>query len=275
MSETTVKKVMLCMVLVLLALLSFFFVAQKAASPDTHAATIASIDRKTDTVLKLTATSTLASAGISAIPGDTATPIAEKLADFTEYFLLILCVLYAEKYLLTLAGAAAFKVLIPCVCALLIAGLFWKPQKMKQLAVKLLVVALAIVLMIPLSIRVSDAIYRTYETSIDATIDAAEDFSNETSQLAEAKEDEGLLASIMDKLSETASTLSDKAAKTLNRFVESLAVMIVTACIIPLLVLVFFIWLVRTLLGKELNLSLPKRRRKPEEIEPNDEKLLP
>lgn len=257
--EKTLKQVLVITLLVLLAVISFVLIADKAASLEANQATISSIDGKAETVLKLTAASTLASAGISAIPGDTATPIAEKLADFTEYFLLILCVLYAEKYLLTIIGAGAFKILIPLACLLVIVSLFWKPKVMKRLALKAAVFGLALFLMIPLSIRVSDMVYNTYESSIDNTITAAEEFTETTSELAEAKGDEGLVSSILNKLSETAASLSEKAAKTLNRFVESLAVMIVTSCIIPLLVLVFFIWLLKFLTGKDLNIPLPKR----------------
>lgn len=257
--EKTLKQVLVITLLMLLAVISFVLVADKATSLEANQATITSIDGKAETVLKLTAASTLASAGISAIPGDTATPIAEKLADFTEYFLLILCVLYAEKYLLTIIGAGAFKILIPLACVLLIVSLFWKPKVMKRLALKAAVFGLALFIMIPLSIRISDMVYNTYESSIDGTITAAEEFTETTSELAEAKDDEGLVASIMNKLSETAASLSEKAAKTLNRFVESLAVMIVTSCIIPLLVLIFFIWLLKFLTGRDLNIPLPKR----------------
>ena len=45
----------------------------------------------------------------------------------------------------------------------------------------------------------------------------------------------------VNKLSETTETLTNKASNILNRFVETLAVMIVTSCIIPLAVLLFFL----------------------------------
>ena len=257
------KKVLVSLALVLLALVSFLLIADKMSAPDTYAGTVSSIDEKVDTVLKLTATSTLASAGISAIPGDTATPIAEKLADFTEYFLLVLCVLYAEKYLLAIIGAGAFKILIPCACVIFIIGLFWNPKVMKRLAAKLAVFALVICVTIPMSIRVSDMIYGTYKLSIDGTISTAEQLTEETAELAAAQDDEGLIKSILDRLSESASSLSDKAARTLNNFVESLAVLIVTSCIIPVLVLVFFLWLIKMLTGVKISAPLPplKKRR--------------
>ena len=246
-------KWVIAVLLAAVALVSFLPIARKAEAPETHEATIAAIDEKIDTVLKLTATSTVASAGLSAIPGDTATPIAEKLADFSEYFLLILSVLYAEKYLLTIIGAASFKILIPAACALAMIGLVWNPGAMRKLAGKFFVAGLALYLVIPLSIRISDMIYETYQSSIDATISSAEQLADDAAELADESEDsQGPIGSIISHLTEGAENLTDRAAEILNRFIETLAVMIVTSCVIPILVLLFFLWIIKLLTGVEL-----------------------
>ncbi len=270
--ENTLKKALAAALLVLLAVISVLFIADKASAPETHKSTQVSIDEKVETVMKLTATSAVASVGISVIAGDMATPIAEKLADFSEYFLLILCVLYSEKYMMSVLGAAVFRFLVPCVCGLFIVGLFWKPDVMRRLGLKLLVAAVAVYLVIPFSIRVSDLIYGVYKSSIDYTITSAEELTEETDELAEAKEDKGLIASIMNKLSETTSTLTDKAADILSRFVETLAVMIVTSCIIPILVLLFFLWLIKQLTGVDMPLPFQgfRERRHGQAKEPKE-----
>ena len=265
--EKNLQKLLLSAVLVLLAVLSFLFLADRASAPDTHAATVAVIDEKTEDVLKLTASASLASFGVSAIPGDTATPIAGKLADFSEYFLLILCVLYSEKYLLSIIGAGVFKVLIPCACVLGIVSLWRHPALFRRLALKLTVVGVALYLLIPLSFKVSDLVYGAYRASIDGTIQAAETLTDETAPLADAAEDKGTVQAILDRLSETTASLTDKAVDAVNRFVETLAVMIVTSCVIPLLVLLFFLWVIRQLTGVDLSASLPRPRavRRPDE----------
>ena len=255
--ENTLIRILAAALLALLAAVSVLVVAEKAAAPETHAKTVASIDEKVETVMKLTATATLASAGISAIPGDTATPIAEKLADFTEYFLLVLTVLYAEKYLLAMTGAGAFKVLIPLSCAIFGVSLFWGGKRLRTLGAKLALLALALYLVIPASISVSDLIYDSYQDTIDTTVTAAQELTDETSQLSGADGDQGLISGILARLSETASTLTRKAADTLSRFVETLAVLIVTSSLIPLLVLLFFLWVIRQLLGVDLTPMLP------------------
>ena len=258
--EQLLPKVLIALLLLFFAVLSFTFLADRAMSPETHERTIVSIDGKKDTVMTLTASSTLASALVSAIPDDTATPISEKLADLTQYFLVVLCILYAEKYLLTLIGGAAFKVLIPIACLLFAVGIFRGDRRFawKRIAVKLAVCALLTYFAIPASVRVSDMIYETYETSIQATITAAEELSDQAEHLT--GEDE----SIWSAITGAATSLKDSASKILNRFIEALAVMIVTACVIPVLVLLFFLWLIRTATGIVLPVPEPiHRKRRP------------
>ena len=246
MREKALGKALVCLLLVLAAVTSFLLVSDWATSAESNRS-----------VLKLTAASTLASACISAIPGDTATPIAEKMADFTEYFLLILCVLYAEKYLLAIVGAAAFKILIPCACLALMVGVFWNPRGMRRLSLRLALVALSFVLVIPASIGVSDLVYGSYRQSVETTVQETNRLNDETAPLSEAAGNEGMVASILERLSESASDLAARAAKLLNRYVEALAVLIVTSCIIPLLAMAFFIWLIRLLTGVNVLGAVP------------------
>ena len=257
--NSTLSKVVIILSLLAIALVSFFPLADRFTSPERYTDYSASIDEKTETVLKLMAVSTLTSAGITAIPGDTATPIAEKLADFSEYFLLILCMLYAEKYLLTIIPFGVFKGLVPIVCCLFAAGRVWNPRLLDRQAWKLTLVGIALLLVIPLSVRTSDMIYATYQESIDSTIASAEALTDETAELATA-ENEGMIGKILSRLSETKDGIISKASNVLNRFVETLAVMIVTSCLIPVLVLLFFMWVIKQLTGIDLGGYIPKPR---------------
>ncbi len=260
-----VTKAAICLALIVIAVVSFFPIAQRYTSPERYTDYVASIDEKTETVLKLMAASTVTSAGITAIPGDTATPIAEKLADFSEYFLLILCVLYAEKYLLTIIPYGVFKGLIPLTCALFVAGRIWNPRLLDKQGFKLLLIGIALLLVIPLSVRTSDMIYNTYKESIDSTLASAEALTDETTELSEAQQDPNVLNRLLNRLSETTGGMVEKASSILNRFVETLAVMIVTSCLIPILVLLFFFWVIKQLTGVDLrDYSLRRGHRAPD-----------
>ena len=250
--ENTLKKTMFVAFLVLVAILSMFVIAPKVAQSDYTASIIHSIDEKAETVLKLSASSTLASVGVSAIPGDTATPIADKLADLTKYFLLILCVLYTEKYLLTLIGVGFFKYLVPALCLISIILVFWSPAALTRARRKLLAFGLVALLAIPTGILISDSIYGQFESSIGDTLATAEELNAKTEGLSQADNDATYIEKWLNKISETASGLTDKAANALNRFIESSAVLIVTTCIIPVLILLLFIWLTKLIFGVEI-----------------------
>ena len=253
MKSEVSKKIAAAALLLTLALVAFFPVAQKMSQPQTFSHAIESLDKKQETVLELTAASTAASAAITLLPGDAATPIAEKLADLSGYFLIVLCAIFLEKYLLTIMAGAAFRVLLPLACLLLAASLFFCRDTLRALSKKLALFALAVVLIIPTSIFLSDSIEATYRASIDATVESA---MQTTDAIGEATDDNadsdtktGLFSKVTEGISSAATAAVDKLKHVLNDFLEALAVMLVTSCLIPVLVLVFFVWLVKLFLG--------------------------
>lgn len=246
------KKILSIVLPVIIAVFSIFVLAKPASSPTTYAKTIASLDEKKTTVMELTAASTAVSAAITLIPGDTATPIAEKLADLSTYFLVVLCAIYLEKYMLTLAGFAVFKVMVPAVCILFIVNVFRKSEACKRLMKKIGVLSLALIFLVPVSVKVSDFIQNTYEESINETISSAKEMSNEL----EDEEDK----SLWERITDGATSAVKKVEQSLNQFVEALAVLIVTSCIIPILILVFFVWLMKMLLGMDTSPKMVKRK---------------
>ena len=268
MKSEVSKKLAAAALLLALALVSFFPIAQKMSQPQTFSHAIESLDKKQETVLELTAASTAASAAITLLPGDTATPIAEKLADLSGYFLIVLCAIFLEKYLLTIMAGAAFRVLLPLACLLLAASLFFCRDTLRALSKKLALFALAVVLIIPTSIFLSDSIEATYRASIDATVESA---MQTTDAIGEATDDNadsdtktGLFSKVTEGISSAATAAVDKLKHVLNDFLEALAVMLVTSCLIPVLVLVFFVWLVKLFLGVDLPAPrLPARAKSP------------
>lgn len=134
----------------------------------------------------------------------------------------------------------------------------WRRDLCRGLARKLLIFGLAITLVIPASVMVSDLIEDTYQTSIDQTLETAREATREVEDSAgQVEEDQGFLDGLLSKVTESvsgvASGLSEKVGDMVNGFLEALAVMLVTSCVIPLLVLAFFVWLVKTL----FNISVP------------------
>ena len=237
------KKILFALIPIVIALLSFFVIARFTSSTEFNAKTIQSLDDKKTTVMELAAASTAASAAITLIPGDGGTPIA--------------CVFFSG-YLL------------------------WRKEILRVVAQKFLLFGLAVYLVIPASVKVADMIETTYASSIESTIETAKQTtdeiesetgesgqvddksSNEKSQSdsdSDSKENAGgFFSGLFNKVQEGVSTATANVENVLNNFIEALAILLVTSCLIPILVLIFFVWLVKMLLG--LNIDIPTSVRK-------------
>lgn len=262
------KKAVVAVVLVLIAVVSLVFGLKVASSVAFYQNTIAELDESKKTVTELMASSTAASAVITLLPGDALTPIAEKMADVSGYFIIVLCAIYLEKFLLTITGFLAFVILIPIGCLCFCAGLFRPEGSFRFVARKLVVLGIAISLVIPVSAWVSGTIQKNYDTSIEQTLEAAKDATSEIEKGADAvtdsaeKAENSWWSNLINSAEEKVSGATEKFENALNRQMEALAVMIVTNCIIPIVVLLFFIWLVKTVLNLDVNLNLAALKRK-------------
>ena len=289
------KKCIIAVILLLVAILSITVVGKYVSAPENHQKTITSLDEKKQTVMELTAASTVTSALITLLPGDTATPIAEKMADVSGYLLIVLCAIYLEKYLVTITGYVAFTYLIPAACVLWILNLFFANATVRKLAAKLAVFGIAIFLVVPASVKISDLIGDTYQAQIEATIEDAKSTQNilensdsgndtgeaeigtGTTEAATANTQEktnsesGSVSNIFDWAKDAFSSAKDSVANvvenvtisteelvqkvenSLNHFIEAVAVMIITSCVIPMLVLLLFFWMVKIVLDVDLS----------------------
>ena len=296
------QKCITAAVLLLVAILSITVVGKYVSAPENHQKTIASLDEKKQTVMEVT------SALITLLPGDTATPIAEKMADVSGYLLVVLCAIYLEKYLVTITGYVAFTYLIPIACGLWILNLAFENATVRKLAAKLAVFGLAISLVVPASVKISDLIGDTYQAQIEATIEDARntqsilensDLGNGTdatdasgtgtmgtaTQNTQEKDNstsgsvtnifdwakdaisnaQESVSNVVDNVVISSEELVQKVENSLNHFIEAVAVMIITSCVIPMLVLLLFFWMVKIVLdvdlsGVKIKGMLPERK---------------
>lgn len=258
MTISRIKIVIIVMALAVAAV-SFFVVSKKVSSAEFHQTAIESLDEKKNTVMELAAASAGASAAITLIPGDVATPIAEELADLSSKFIIVICALYLEKYLLTITGFTAFTLLIPVACTVLIAAVLSEKKSLYELSAKIALFGLMIFLLVPASVKVSNMIETTYRESIDATIANAQQTTEEIEEAAGAEgqeasgnENANWWEKFTQGVTDTISVKTEEFRDMLNSMMEAFAVMLVTSCVIPILVLVFFAWLVKTILSVNL-----------------------
>lgn len=305
-SSPSARKALYVALLVIVALVFAFPMADVMGSKETYRGSIEKLDDKAQTVTALVGTTTAASVAISAIPGDTGIPVADKLMDVAADFAIVLGAIYLEKYMLTIFGLAACRVVVPLACALGVGYVLvredvtWRAG-LRTSAVKLALLALALTLVVPASVQVSNMIEDTFEydaTSVSPEMDtegnadagtaaattestAATDDAQTSDEASSASSGEvpdastdpidafaawvgGLGEDIGAALSEAGAAVSsgvtgilDTAKDWVAQLIEAFAVMIVTNCVIPVVVLLFFVWIINVLMG--LNIELPAR----------------
>lgn len=257
------EKAIIAAVLAAVALVSLIVFANIASNPETYTGIIGTLDEKKGNVMMLATTTTAASAAISALPNDMGTPIADKLVDFSSYFMVILAVIYLEKFLLTTLGFLGFGILIPVACALFAVAVFLRRGtltrvNLQRLGTKLAAFGLALALVVPVSVWLTDNVDATFDESLAASNAAAQEATEQLEESAQAapQEDQGLLGGIASAVQEGWNGLTqgaqqalDSLGDQLNTMIDTLAVMIVTSCLIPLLVLILFLQLVKIITG--------------------------
>lgn len=252
--------------LVVLALLSGFVARPHFADTKTWDSTIEVIDQKKGNVLALTTSCVALSAGITALPGDTGTPVAEQLAQLSGNLGIVLAVLYLEKYLLTILWSVGLGILIPFALVLFavslgIHGRWSTSAVLRRVATRVLVVAMIGMALVPASVWVSQKVDETYQVSIEQAEQKATDASTTKSEeKAESKKEKNVLeqltdgaSSLLTSVTESAKSMTDEVVQQVTDLIEGVIVMIVTSCVIPLLVLAAFLWLGHTLLGIDIS----------------------
>ncbi|MPM95575.1 hypothetical protein SDC9_142730 [bioreactor metagenome] len=261
------KQTMLLIALLTIALLSIFVISKTVTAPSFNAANIKSLDDKKVTVMKLAAAAAASSTAISLIPGDAAMPIANQIAELSGYFIIVLCAILLEKMLISVVGYVAFTYIIPAACLLGILYLYMKKDILKNLAIKLGIFGIVIFMAIPVSIKASDVIYSSYRASIEQTVET----TNQNKEYIEEKKKEfskedknwvdkvgDYLSSFTSKIGTGISEITKKGEDTLSTLLDTIAVLIITSCVIPIIVILIFAWIIKILFGFNIKRITPQ-----------------
>ena len=262
-------RVIVTVVLAVLAIVSAFPLATHFSSPETYSGVTQTLEEQKSTALGLVATATTASVAVSAIPDDVGTPIANQLADLSGKLAVVLAIIYLEKFLLTTFGLIAFRCFVPASIALLCLWLWlrgrWNPSRVLFVwGIKLLVVALALTTLVPVSAGLTQTITNQYQTSLAA--EEASQEANETSETVyedntsqDTEENQNILEMLgsaisngVDALASGAADAANAVGEQLNKLIDAVAVSIVTSCLVPLAVLLLYLWLIKLFTGADL-----------------------
>lgn len=281
MTRENVLKLFAVILLLCISLISIKLIAPKASQPESYQATILTLEDKKSSVLEMTGIASAASLALGAVPGDATTPIANKIIDMAGYFIVILCVIVLEKYMLTIAGYLSFTWLIPIACLLFAISLFFMRKAFSQIAIKILAIAIILITIVPISVKLTHIIEETNDVSINMTLERLKDIQKkaeestqeagmETPSLEIEESEDNLVFDLtqipsriqklveetkesisekVDSISQLSQELIEQAQDTMNDFVEIVVIMLVTTCAIPILTVLFLSWILKAILG--------------------------
>jgi hypothetical protein len=122
---------------------------------------------------------------------------------------------------------------------------------------KIGVFALAISVVIPASVKMTGLIEKTFEESIAQTYESADVITDEAEKSSE-EEDSNRFAAFLKGIGDSVSDLAQSAKNALSIFIDAIAVLIITTCVIPILVILFFLWIIKLIFGIRINIPAGK-----------------
>lgn len=241
---------------------SIFVLAEKVPEMQFVKNTIERVEKSERTIAKFSGSTIGISVAITALPDDFATPLADTLADMNTYFILIYAVLFVEKLIVIEGIGIIFAYFVPCSCILYILSELTKKDVFKKFAIKVFILAAAAVLVIPFSLFFAENIGERYLDYVDETIEEAEEGADKITNIMNSTEGE---ETIFEKLSDAFKTAIQGVEDLLlyfknvvKKFVNSISILLVTTFIIPLLILIFFKWLMKEVFNLNLTFVIPK-----------------
>lgn len=235
----------------LIAALSFFVATAKL--PETYFVkdSLESVEASANTVMRLSAATLSASLAISALPDDFATPLADSLADMNLYFVAILVALFLEKILIRYGINVAFTILIPLACFAGALFIVTRRNLLKSLAIRLCVLALAVAFVVPCNTHITGIVASDLTAYVNDTIEETEGGAGKLHEAMKGgAEDKTMFEKLSDLFQTAIRDISDLMLhfqNTIRKCMNSIAILILTNCLMPLLTFFVLKWILREL----------------------------
>ena len=230
---------------------SFTVLVQKIPETKYVQNTVERLEESQNTIMKFSGSTMGTSVAISALPDDFGSPLAGTIADLNMYFIFMFAVIFVEKLLVLEGIKIALAYIIPAACLLYVAFVLSSKNVFKNFANKLLILGMAIVIVIPFSTYFTETVCNDYLTYVDETIEEADAGAAKINEVMAASDED---ATFFDRISAAFKTsiqsVSDLLAyfkNVVKKCVNSVAIMLVTTFVVPLLILMLFRWLLREL----------------------------
>lgn len=256
------RKEKLVKILAIVFLMVFSFTVLTHVIPESKFVqdTVKHLEDSQNTIMKFSGTTIATSLSLSALPNDFASPLASTVSDLNTYFIFIFAVLFVEKLLVIEGIKIALVWMIPAACVLGILAIVFEKEMFKNFAKKLLILGISVILVVPMSTHFTETVCADYLTYVDETIEEADAGAGKINEImAEGNEEATFFDKLSDAFKTAISDVNDLLAyfkNVVKKCVNSVAVMIVTTFVLPMLVMLLFRWLLTELFA--LHLPAPK-----------------
>ena len=261
-TEKIMGKAVKILFVILVMVISICILSVKVPEMKYVTDSIESLDESRDRVMTFSGAALTASTAISLLPKDWANPLANSLADMNKYFVFMFAVIFLEKLVVVEGINISFTYIIPTACMLYILSILLQKEKVKEWAIKFLILGLAVICVIPFSTHFTENIGADYLTYVDETIAEADAGAE---KIYEVKKENGEEDVFLEKISDVFVTAFQGVKDLFTYFnnlikkcINSIAMMIVITFVVPMFILVFFRWLLNELFSLHLNISVPK-----------------
>ena len=255
----SIEKLARTLFLVLIMVISINVLTVKVPESKPFQQTIESLETSQNTVMKFSGATLATSLALSALPDDFASPLAETIADLNTYFIFMFAVLFVEKLIVLEGTKVSLIWIIPTACALYIVSIWSTKDFFRTFANKLMILGISLVLVIPASTHFTEYLCSDYLSYVDETI---AETNNGATKINDVMATSNESVSFFEQLTNVFKTAIKSVTDLLTYFknvirkcFNSVAIMLVTTFALPLLILMFFRWLLNELFS--LNISMP------------------
>lgn len=277
LSKGQISKEKCVKILLAVFLIVFSFTVLSCKVPETKFVqeSVEYLEESQNTVMKFSGTTIATSLAISALPDDFASPLAGTISDLNMYFIFLFAVIFVEKLIVLEGVKLALKWIIPAACILYIVSLFFTKEVFQKFAVKLLILGLSIIMVIPISTHVTESVCADYLDYVEETINETDAGASKINDVMNSGDKD---TTFFEKISNAFKTAIQSVSDLLTYFknvikkcMNSVAIMIVTTFVVPMLILLLFRWLLKELFS--LHLPIPDRVMKvPVKTQKNEKK---
>ena len=237
------------LILALIGVFSFFVLTAWLPETKFIGNSIESVEESSNTVMRFSAATLSTSLAISALPDDFATPLADTLADMNIYFVGILVILFLEKIMIQHGVKLVFAVVIPVACVMGILSVGFKKDLLKGLAIRLSILGLAVALVVPCSTHITNYVAEDLTAYVESTIADTEDGADKLNEAMEGGTEEKTIFEKLSDLFQTAindvSNLMLRFQNTIRKCMNSIAILILTNCLMPLINFFVLKWILK------------------------------